>query len=124
MPMLLCLKKERYKVGVLSFNCMTNDHTCIGLKQHKFISSQTYPSMSEYSAQGLPKLKSKLQPGLLFSSGLAVLSPAPWLLPKFISSSLHTSNSTAIHLMLQLSLTSPSAPGVERSPPLRAHTVH
>lgn len=67
--MLLCLIKERCKVDVLYFSCcMTNDHTSIDLKQHKFISSQTYPSISEYSAQGLPKLKSKHQPGLLFSS--------------------------------------------------------
>lgn len=72
MPMLLCLKKERYKVGLSLFNCcMTNDHKCVSLKQHKFISSQTYPSMSEYSAQGLSKLNSKHQPGLFSHPGRA-----------------------------------------------------
>ena len=44
-PMLLCLKKKRGR-GVLFFSCcVTNDHKCSGLKEHKFISSQTQHSM-------------------------------------------------------------------------------
>lgn len=52
-------KKREAEVSVLFFSCwVTNDHKCSGLKEHKFISSQTQHSMTRLILCS-PKAKAK-----------------------------------------------------------------